>query len=148
MIENFDRCFEFIMRWEGYKSNILVDAGGRTIFGISERYWPQVVKQLWDMPKAEARIEAKEFYREHYWQPAGCNVFSWPMDLIIFDTAVNMGLTRALLLSAGDNKPESYFMRRIRYYVAISKGSQLVFLRGWINRVLALWDEIQKHEKI
>jgi lysozyme family protein len=144
MIENYDRAFEFIMKWEGYKSDDPDDPGGRTIFGISARSHPRVVAELWELPKAEARIEAKAFYLTRYWQQAGCDATAWPMDLILFDTAVNLGVERALRMLEWSRSVHDFLFRRIAFYVAISKGAKVKFLRGWLNRTLALREEIRR----
>jgi lysozyme family protein len=144
MIENYDRAFEFVMSCEGYKSDDHDDPGGRTIFGISARVHSRIVAELWDLPKEESRVKAKAFYLTHYWQQAGCNEISWPMDVIVFDTAVNLGVERALRMLNTSRSIYDFIFARIAYYVVISKGTKIKFLRGWLRRVLTLWDEIRE----
>lgn len=143
MTENFGRAFDFVMKWEGYKSDDPDDPGSRTIFGISARSYPRVVAELWDLPKDEALIEAKAFYLTRYWQQAGCDATSWPMDVILFDTAVNLGVERALRMLDESKSIHDFLFKRIAYYVAISKGHKVKFLRGWLNRTLALREEVK-----
>lgn len=138
MDANFDYAFDFVMRFEGYKSNDPDDAGGRTIFGISERSHPDIVDKLWDMVKFEAYKCAKEFYKQEYWIESGCSFMLWPWDFIIFDSAVNLGIKRALKFRRESKYMNDYLYRRIGYYVEIAKGTNSKFLRGWVRRVLEL----------
>lgn len=139
---NYDKAFEFIMRWEGYKSEDPQDPGGRTIFGISARSYPEVVARLWDLPKEEARIFAKEFYRVECWDALGCDGRLWPEDIYLFDTGVNLGIRRAQEILAYSKGPTEFLFRRIDFYVSISAGAKIKFLRGWIRRVVALYEVI------
>jgi len=140
---NYDKAFEFAMRFEGYKSDDPDDPGDRTIFGISARSHPAIVKELWDLPKAEARARARDFYRETYWREAGCTYREWPDDIRIFDAAINIGTARAVDMRISSSSSTDFLFRRIEYYVRISKGARIKFLRGWINRVVALWMETE-----
>lgn len=138
MIENFDRAFVFAMKFEGYKSDDPDDPGGRTIFGISARFWPSVVAELWDLPKEEAYARAREFYQREYWLASGCDGLPSPDDVFVFDSAVNIGIERAARLYNLARDPFDFLFRRIAFYVQIATGNKLKFLRGWISRVLAL----------
>jgi len=146
MNKYFDRAFEFIMRWEGYKSENPDDPGGRTIFGISERFFPRIVAKLWDLSYDDARAGAKVFYWDQFWKEAGCDDLQQPMDLAVFDTAVNMGIATSLkLLKDCDGSVFEFLVERIRAYVKLAKqGQNIIFLRGWINRVLSLYEAMKK----
>ena len=145
MKENFDKAFEFIMRWEGYKSNDPDDSGGRTIFGISERSHSEVVKRLWDMPKAEAREEAKIFYKTEYWDRTHGDSLPDKIDIFAFDTAVNIGISQSSWITdEGLNNLFDCFIMRLRYYSQIAKyGNNIKYLRGWLNRVIDLWEYLK-----
>jgi lysozyme family protein len=142
MNENFNKAFEFAMKFEGYKSDDLHDPGGRTIFGISARFWSAIVAELWDLPRAEAYEKAREFYRREYWLAAGCDQIPYPGDILLFDAAVNLGVGRASAMHAVSRDYMDFLFRRIRYYNEIATGKKIKFLRGWIRRVCDLWEEI------
>jgi hypothetical protein len=145
MKENYDKAFEFIMRWEGYKSDDPDDSGGRTIFGISERSHPEVVKRLWDMPKMEAREEAKIFYKTEYWDRIHGDNLPNRIDIFMFDTAVNTGVSQTMwLCDEGLDSVFDCFINRIKHYVAIAQyRNNIKYLRGWLNRVIDLWEYIK-----
>lgn len=138
MNENFNKAFEFAMKFEGYKSDDPHDPGGRTIFGISARSWPAVVAELWDLPKADAYARAREFYEREYWLAAGCDRLSYPNDVLLFDAAVNLGVGRASAMYAVSNDYSDFLFRRINHYVKTAKTE---FLRGLIRRVCDLREE-------
>lgn len=151
MNSNFDKAMDFVLKWEGYKSENPLDTGGRTILGIAEKFHPEVVKRLWDMPRQEAEKEARAFYKAEYWDKCGCDSLCYPNDIIVMDTAVNMGTSKAseILKKArgGPGYPlwVDYLMLRIEFYRNISKNNP-VFLRGWVGRVVNLYSIMCKKE--
>jgi lysozyme family protein len=138
MSGRFEIAFAFAMSFEGYKSDDPDDPGGRTIFGISARFWPRIVAELWDLPKAEAYDRAAKFYEREYWLAAGCDTATRPYDVYLFDAAVNIGLERAARMSSLSSGPDDFLFRRIEHYVFIATGKKAKFLRGWVRRVVEL----------
>jgi hypothetical protein len=145
MKESFDRALAFVLLWEGGHSNDPDDAGGETYRGVSRKKNPQwpgwefVDKK--DFVTADKEIEA--FYKGNYWNMCACDDLSYPFDMVVFDTAVNMGVGRALSFKETDWK--DYLMQKISFYADISKkGNNIKFLRGWINRSIALWKTLKK----
>lgn len=152
MNSNFHNTMDFILQWEGYKSENPLDTGGRTIFGIAEKFHPVTVADLWDMPKEEAEKEARAFYKTEYWDKCDCDNLPSPYDMIVMDTAVNMGVKRALELKekstggAGYPRWMDFLILRIECYCKIAKNNP-VFLRGWINRVTDLYREAARDKE-
>jgi len=138
MNENYDQAFKFVMKWEGYKSDDPDDPGGRTIFGISARSWPETVEVLWDQPKKIVYAKAKDFYYHEYWLKANCDKIPWPMDIFKFDTAVNLGVHRSNIFEMLAKSPDDFLLLRITRYVQRAKDK---FLRGLLNRVVDLYHE-------
>ena len=90
MLINFDEIIEVVLHHEGGYVNDLKDPGGETNFGIAKRSHPDVdIKNL-------TKDDAKEIYKEHYWD--GNKVESLPEQLrhIYFDMCVNQGKGRAV----------------------------------------------------
>lgn len=132
MTDDFDRCVTFVLKQEGGYVNNPADHGLETNFGISKRAYPSLdIKNL-------TRDEAVEIYRRDYWVKAGCDRLEWPDCLVVFDTAVNMGTVKATAIKAKAFNWSDYLFMRIEYYADLN---QPAFLRGWINRCLALWRE-------
>lgn len=63
------------------------DRGGRTIHGIAEAFHPEAYVGG-KIPSIE---EAMEILHASYWMPAQCNSFSWPLNAVVFDFAMNHG---------------------------------------------------------
>jgi hypothetical protein len=138
MQENFDKIMEFIFRWEDWKSDDPDDAGGRTVWGICERDYPEEFPALWDMSKEDAKIRAKVIFREKYWDKVNGDNLPPQADAIIMDIAVNNGVNFANSIKQYDSN--TILMKRIERYVAIAAyGKNLKFLRGWLRRTIDLY---------
>lgn len=89
MSRDFDRAVEIIFELEGY-DEVIVDSGGLTKWGISQRAYPGV-----DI-EALTKQDAKDLYQRDYWIASGAQRFAWPLNLYLFDAAVNQGVTAAI----------------------------------------------------
>ena len=84
-MKTFDEIIEQVLEHEGGYVNDPKDLGGETKFGITKRFYPDLdIKNL-------TKEDAKEIYREDYWNKN--RVESLPQELwhIFFDMCVNMG---------------------------------------------------------
>jgi lysozyme family protein len=137
MKENFDKAFKLVIGFEGKMSNDPHDPGGFTIWGLCKRSHPEV--------NEHTTLEyAKEVYKKEYWDKIGGDTLLSPIDIAAFDCAVNMGVGAAKEILV-KTKDLNMFMRlRLRQYSQIVKKNpnSLRYLRGWMNRVLNLWDEL------
>jgi len=132
MTETYSRAIQFILKWEGGLTQDPNDPGGTTKFGISQRAYPDLdIKNLTEQ-------DAMAIYHRDYWLKAGCDDLPWPLDLIAFDTAVNMGVSRAKVLLQESTDWRDYLLNRIGVYARIVKPKTLKYLNGWINRVMDL----------
>ncbi|MBI5236243.1 MAG: hypothetical protein HY886_08345 [Deltaproteobacteria bacterium] len=133
--KDFDRAIAFVLKWEGGYVNDPRDPGGETKYGISKRAYPMLnIKDL-------ELEDAKTIYKKDYWLKAGCGKLEWPLSLVHFDTAVNMGHSRAMDFNARALNWTDYLFLRIEHYCKLNKPE---YLRGWINRVVDLWKEGKK----
>jgi len=133
----FDKAIKFILKWEGGYSNDSRDPGGETKFGISKRSYPEL-----DISKLTLK-QAKEIYYQNYWLKAGCQNMEYPLNLVVFDTAVNMGRRRAEELwekSCGDWR--EFLLLRLHTYSKFKLAK--IYFRGWANRVLDLYKNIKE----
>lgn len=138
MNKNFDFAFSFILRWEGGYVNDPNDPGGETKFGISKRSYPQLdIKNL-------TEEQAKTIYRRDFWERCGCHEMPWPMDVVVFDTAVNCGPARALRWFKQAQNWQDLLMARIQHYTSLALDpNRRKFLLGWVRRVVDLWESIK-----
>jgi len=128
---DFDRAMEFVFKWEGGYGNDPKDPGGETNFGISKRQYPTLII------KDVTQEEAKDIYEVDYWKKSGADALLWPMNLIVFDTAVNMGVSKAKAILSDNPYWRDYIIARIETYTKY-RGFN-TFGHGWINRVIALY---------
>lgn len=123
---SFEAAFHFVVNpeVEGGYVNDPQDPGGETKYGISKRAYPnEDIKNL-------TLDRAKELYLRDYWDKAGCDALAWPCALMVFDSAVNQGVSFAKTLHG----TVDYMMadRAVRY----TKSS--IFEhdgRGWMRRL-------------
>lgn len=136
MTGRFDKAFEFVIGVEGTISSDPDDPGGLTKYGISQRAYPQ--KDISNL----SLDDAKAIYKSDYWDMCRCDNCLPPMDIIIFDTAVNMGCSTALKLLQASQSPANYLLLRVGEYAKF-KGFNS-YGRGWINRIMKLYNFILK----
>ena len=135
---------------EGGYVNNPNDLGGETNFGITKSTYDLYRKSKGLQLKSVKDItseEIEEIYYKKYYQASGADKLEdEKLALVHFDTAVNMGISRAnnfLVLSSKDiNK---YLKLRKDKYIEFAQRntSQKVFLKGWLNRICRLEKFIQ-----
>ncbi len=137
MKENFDKYCDFMIdELEGGYEDDPQDRGGETKYGISKRAHPTLdIKNL-------TIDHAKTIYRSDYWYINGCDNYAFPMDILVFDTAVNMGNSVAMDLLNRTGSPEEFIIKRIAKYATFKQFN--VYGKGWINRVMKVYDFIRK----
>jgi lysozyme family protein len=129
---NFPRAFEIVIGAEGGYVNDPNDPGGETKYGISKRVYPNE-----DIPNLTLD-HAKDLYHRDYWLPAGCDALAYPMDVIVFDTAVNQGVSVATQVR-GFNPVYALSYRAMRY---VQTKNFDKYGRGWMNRLFALAQKV------
>lgn len=150
MKENFDAAFEAVMTIEGGLVNDPRDTGGLTKYGISQKAYP-------NLDIAGLTIdEAKKIYRRDYWDKCRCDELPASFDLLVFDTAINMGTpaaigilqeavrqkvdgiigekTIAAAFAAGNDELRRFFIYRLFKYS--EKANYNYYKNGWRNRLL------------
>lgn len=91
MENRFDLFFEILMEKEGFESNDKNDSGGYTKYGLSTKTYPNL--DLRNITKEQAKeVYYNDFYR--YFEPVESDLISYEL----FDTSVNMGVKRAVLM--------------------------------------------------
>lgn len=162
----FTNALPFILRWEGGFVDDPADPGGRTNKGVT-----QMTYDSWRGRQGLARRDVKliddgdvaAIYQNDYWLPPRCDVLGSPLDLAVFDTAVNMGVRRSVRIlqtalacgvdgnfgpttvaaaagcDVGETVAEYCRIREGIYRGLAAKRPALAkFLKGWLNRLNAL----------
>ena len=134
MRESFENAFSIVVGLEGAMSNDPNDPGGFTIWGLASRFNPGISPDT-------TLDDAKAIYLNKYWIPSGCDTVPFPMDICLFDGAVNpqSGGNREILNMNPENWQE-YLILRMRRYMAKSKE---IYVKGHIFRCLRLFQKIK-----
>ena len=152
MKNNFDTALDFVFKAEGGLVNDKNDKGGLTKYGISQKAFP-------DLKIVDITLEqAKEIYRKHYWEPSGCDELPPSFDVAVFDSAVNQGVKKAVILlqralnvkddgligtktiaacrAAGEPELRKFLLHRLFNYSNLEDYKH--FKNGWFDRLLKL----------
>ncbi len=162
----FEEALRIILRFEGGYSNDPKDPGGPTNRGITQKTY-DAWRKAHGLPLQDVRYitndEVRAIYREGYWQAAHCDSLPAPLNVVIFDIAVNSGVQRALrfLQEALGVPVTGHWDRRTReavealqaedvrvvverilnlregFYrqIALKNPNLQRFLQGWLNRI-------------
>jgi len=136
--DDFEKALKFVLKWEGGYANDPNDPGGETKFGICKRSYPEL-----DISKLTLE-QAKEIYYKNYWLKSGCDELPYPFNIIVFDTAVNMGRRRAIEFLNAYNDWRDYLLKRLYTYSKFKQAK--LYFRGWANRTLDLYKMIKDEE--
>lgn len=161
----FRRAYEFTTSAaiEGGFSDIREDRGGRTMNGFTQRLYDGW-RFTHGLPKRDVRLieeeEKEQIAHDEFWVPAQCEPLPEPLCIAVFDMAFNSGpwnakltLQRALRVKQDGvigektvraaQDPEAmlrFLMKRAAFIqdIVLNDRSQVIFLEGWINRLLLL----------
>lgn len=165
-MDRFSACLAVLFFNEGGVSNHPADKGGLTNLGVTQVTYDSYrhAKGLPLQPVTMCTTgEATELYHMLYWTPAKCDTWMEPVDLCVFDTAVNSGPKRSLMILQqalgftgtqvdgliGNQTlnavklvqplvlAQRYCDARERFFydICAANPSQKVFLSGWVNRI-------------
>ena len=155
-MDNFKMAVNLTLEKEGILSDHKDDAGGLTKYGISQAAYPGL-----DIANL-SKENAIKIYKHDYWDKAQCIELPYPLDVMVFDTAVNHGVTKAVKIlqeslglkadgivgqqtraAAKTAKNSIYTVFMInRLYAYTSAKSWPTFKEGWKNRLTKLAVEV------
>ena len=146
---NFTKAMEFVAKWEAGFADLKGDPGGKTKFGISDAGDGTIDGMIdldrdgkGDVKVAELTLpEALEIYYKFYWLASGCEKLELPLSVVVFDTAVNCGVSRAKRWLKETQDPKTFIGIRKLYYYSLKPRPGFdpkKFIKGWLNRLLDL----------
>jgi lysozyme family protein len=96
MLPGFPELIAVIITLEGGPryTNDPDDPGGGTKYGITEKKAQEHGFHAKDL----TRLQAEQIYLTDYWIPSGARHLPYPLNFYVLDTAVNMGVDRAVKL--------------------------------------------------
>lgn len=156
---NFDQAFQKVLGFEGDYSDHPADPGGKTRYGITEEV-ARTAGYRGDMKELPIDL-AKRIYKEEYWTPVRAEELPIGIRYIMFDAAVNSGVTQSIkwIQRASGVKPDGIFgpvtmsavsqmgadtlrmrllAQRLRFLAALPNWP--AFGRGWASRVADLME--------
>jgi len=98
-LSRFDDVLKTVLGFEGGYANDPNDRGGETNLGITAGTLARAFKDGLVKSKDVStltRPEAATIYRRYYWDKCRCDELPEPLDLLIFDSAVNSGTGGAI----------------------------------------------------
>lgn len=147
----FEEAVRVILDLEGGYSNNPRDPGGETNFGIAKKWHPDLdVKNM-------SRKDAMDIYKEEYWNAMSLEFFPPSLRLMLFDCAVNQGVTKAKefactafgisryyrldklyfdTLPSTDIKPALIRIAQLRLNAYYSTKNYDTFGKGWLSRLM------------
>jgi len=167
MLSNFPASLALILKAEGGFVNHPRDPGGMTNLGVTRNVWKEWVKR--DVDEAEMRSLTPELvaplYKANYWDACKCSDLPRGVDYCVFDSAVNMGSSRAAKLlqtalgvtadgsigratiaaaTAADPVEllEAFSLGKEAFYQSLPTFG--VFGKGWLNRVAHVQDAAEQ----
>jgi lysozyme family protein len=149
---DFDQSFSRIIGVEGGYSNNPDDPGGETMWGICKRDHPDLdIKNL-------TQDQAKAIYKTEYWDKIKGDQLPYPLNLFMFDAAVNQGTDAAIKClqktlniaqdgilgvqtmkgaqAMRDDAIALYMADRAVRYTGTRNADK--FLRGWMKRLFVI----------
>lgn len=129
-MSGFDDAFDAVVGVEGGYVNNPADPGGETKYGISKRSYPTL-----DIANLTLD-DAKAIYKRDYWDPLNLDNELYPIALLLFDAAVNQGMTFAHTLPRDLTAIGT--TRAIRY---TESPNFYRFGKGWFNRLFTIFEK-------
>ena len=151
MTSNFLKALTFTLKWEGGFTANPDDPGNwtggsvgvgelkGTKWGISAASFPSL-----DIENLTIQ-EAASIYHEQYWEAISGDSRPYPEALVVFDFAVNSGVSRALALWERGPNVRDYLAARLDFLASLSTFN--TFGRGWVRRVNDLTRHINELDK-
>ena len=96
MTDRFLEVLPDLLREEGGWVNDPHDPGGETNLGITRAVYEAWTHQRGADMHHLTPDDVAPIYRVNYWRASGCDLLPVGVDRIVFDTAVNMGVSRAV----------------------------------------------------
>jgi lysozyme family protein len=160
-VARFDECLDFVLDREGGTSEPAGDPD--TAYGITQPTFTAYLTKR-GLPVRDVdtitQPEYEDIYRTSYWRAAKCDDLPKPIDLVMFDTAVNSGVGAAgrllqealgqglvidgvigtkTLMAAAMADPLVVAARmvkgRINKYVVLALSGKRHVLKGWLRRL-------------
>jgi len=165
-MNSFDLWWNFLKLWEKEYVNNPADPGGLTIFGLSMKSNPKIVKELdtlYKSNKEKAEEKAKEYTKQFYWKPMNCDYIEIKLAIVKADTCFLQGPTIAGKVVKEAILDYTQYLRNLIpenqiWIIALIKRYDFIddikptlyekFGRGWSKRITSLYDYLVSDFKV
>lgn len=158
----FDQLMAFTRKWEGGYADKPNDKGGPTNQGVTQGVYDGYRKKKklsLQSVKLISREEVNEIYFNQYWKPSRAAYMDFPLNQVVLDTAINLGVGRcnqflaeafglpaklswnptvSTLIHDADPREIAVALIALRMEWrgrrVIADETQSGFLKGWLNR--------------
>lgn len=159
MTNTYYKAFQFLLSNEGGFSDHKRDSGGKTMNGVSSKYFPEVYQMLMD---AEDEVQRHDilfkFYYNEFWNPLYSDIKDEKLAIRLFDLGVNLGVKpsvrllqsssnvlgtklrtdgifgKGTLIAVNVTNPYNEYIRQVEsYYKSLPDFD--IFGVGWTNRL-------------
>lgn len=165
-VNNFDKALDQVFFVEGGYSDHPKDKGGKTMYGITEAAYQAWIKSKYESEHWPAlgyltKEMASKIYQEMYWNAVRGDELPRGVSLMVFDSAVHAGPTKAIkwlqravgersdgilgpkTLQAATRSNRSSSLRepliivkKIAEYRLLMARTNETFVRGWFSRIV------------
>lgn len=170
---NFGNCIDWVLRLEDRTLSGVVkdlgDGGGRTRFGIAEKWHPEAEDTFYESDVEFALEFAKDLYWRYYWMPIhGGVLLADELAATLLSFAVNDGVSAAVKLlqrvvggltvdgdlgaktllaltrlNPAEVASELRGEQEVFYLTAVKRNPlKAVYLKGWLRRAQAIYPDL------
>lgn len=139
MSQAFRAALAHVLTFEGGYSDHPLDKGGATNFGVTQGTYDRwrAAQGLPAQPvKVITRAEVEAIYWANYWLKAGCDQLAPALAFVVFDSAVNSGVGRALDWLAATNDWRAFLAHRLKFLTDLTTWP--TFGKGWARRIASV----------
>ena len=137
-LRDFETAVEKLFDIEGFTSDLKGDPGGYTIWGITEKYFPKIIKRLKDLPPDQSKQKAKVFYYEQFWVRYKCYEMEYPYNMVYFIQLVNAP-AKSLEYKNVAKDWKDFLMMFIDWQNNDTRPGRTWDNKGLINRAIRVW---------
>lgn len=127
-----DEAIEKVLKYEGGYNPKDPVTGLPVKYGIDQRANPDLnVANL-------SQEDAKQIYKQRYWEPSGAGTLPKDLALVHFDATVNQGNAAKRFLEESGGNVDKYLDLRRQHYIQLATANPEKYgssLKGWLNRL-------------
>lgn len=139
----YDKAFNLLLELE----YIFPTDDKDRILGISKSFFPKQFEEIKNKSSYKEKKEySKKFCKENIWDVLDCDKLKCPLNIVIFDLAIDVGIRRTKNLLKITTDYTEVLLHRIEFYLYTIRDFKV--LHTCIERIIELWKICKDLEKI